>query len=42
MAIAPSNNLQNMPADPGCYAAFKIKLNLINFSRTVMVQSTYL
>ena len=37
MAIAPSNNFQNMHADTGFRAAFKIKLNLIIFNGTVVV-----
>ena len=42
MATVPSNNLQNLPADTGFRAAFKIKLPLIICNGTVMVQSTYL
>ena len=42
MAVVPSNNFQNMHADTGFRAAFKIKLNLIIINGTVMVQSTYL
>ena len=42
MATAPSNNFQNMPADTGFRAAFKIKLPSIICNGTVMVQSTYL